>query len=419
MRRACVAGVLFALLPSAMVIAAGGGGGSGGRAPGPSSEGSGAVTHGKLVAGAGGTYLPIAPSDITPGAADPRNPLEIPPRGPNPQGMTCPDVTLFHLGPGSPSPGGSIVALITIHPAFRKNAAGGYDGFEPRYAYAVAGAIPPGGDAADTAPGSLATAANAGGHVIAVTAFLRTRGVWQDTQPVAPFGGTCRGATFAFGAPYLAGDAAPPVPPISVLNNPPFPVGTSLVAELTKAWTVGEIDTLPGGTPTSRTFVHIPTCAWTDSTVPVVPEPYHALTTTVVGGYTLFLLYDVTVVPGSVAWSWGDGSTTTAPGPIEHEPAVLPAYDASTQRWTDPCAVSHDYADVSTGATITATETFTVTITVSWSDGVAIHTEPVGCDARTGGACHVTIGPGDGWQSGPHHVDQIEPVPYQPPTPAP
>ena len=85
----------------------------------------------------------------------------------------------------------------------------------------------------------------------------------------------------------------------------------------------------------------------------------------------------MTVTPGTVAWSWGDGTTTIAPGPVEHGPARLPAYDPSTQRWTDPCAVSHDYAAVSAGATITATETFTVTITVSWSDGVAIHTQPV------------------------------------------
>src|ERR1700722_8312865 len=34
--------------------------------PGPSSQGTGALTHGKLVAGAGGTYLPIVPAGITP-----------------------------------------------------------------------------------------------------------------------------------------------------------------------------------------------------------------------------------------------------------------------------------------------------------------------------------------------------------------
>ena len=79
-------------------------------------------------------------------------------------------------------------------------------------------------------------------------------------------------------------------------------------------------------------------------------------------------------------------------GRAGHRPPC-PGYNASTQRWTDPCAVSHDYAEVMTGATITATETFTVAITVSWSDGVAIHTEPVPCDPN-GGDCHLTIGAG-------------------------
>ena len=203
--------------------------------------------------------------------------------------------------------------MITIHPTFTSNAAGGYDGLDARFAYAVSNAIPPGGDPTATSPGSLATAANVVGHVIAVTAFLRTRGTWQDAQPVAPFGGSCQGAMFSFSTPYLAGDAPPPVPPISVLRTPPFPTGADLVARVTRSWTVGDIETLPGSSPTSRTFVHIPTCAWMDSNVPVRPDPYHALTSVVVGGYTLFLLYEVTVTPGTVTWSWGDGTSTTAP----------------------------------------------------------------------------------------------------------
>jgi hypothetical protein len=414
-RRLVLVAVLAALIPGVVVDAAGGGGGP---APGPSSEGTGALTHGKLVTGAGGTYLPIIASDITPPSTDPPNPLDIPPSGTNPQGMTCPDSHLFHVGPGSPSPGGGVVAAISIHPWFTKNAAGGYDGLEARFAYAVADAIPAGGDAAATAPGSLATAANVGGHIVAVTAFLRTRGAWQDAEPVAPFGGSCLGATFSFSPPYLAGNAPPPVPPGRVLNNPPFPTGDDLVTALSEAWVIGNVSMLPGASATSRTFVHIPTCAWTDSTVPVAPDPYHALASTVVDGDTLFLLYDVTVTPGAVAWAWGDGTSTIAPGPVEHGPALLPAYNPSSQRWSDPCPVSHAYAHVSTGATITATETFTITITVSWSDGVAVHTQPVAC-APGGGACLLTIGPDNGWRSGPHPVDQIEPVPYQPPSPAP
>ena len=254
--------------------------------------------------------------------------------------------------------------------------------------------------------------------MIAVTAFLRKRGSWQDARPVAPFGGSCQGATFSFGPPYLAGDAAAPEPPPIVLATPPFPDGADLTAALSNAWTIGGVEMLPGPSPTARTWVHVPTCAWTDSTVPTAPDPHHALSAVVVDGYTLFLLYDVTVVPGTVAWNWGDGTTTTAPGPVEQGPSSLPSYDATTQRWRDPCRVSHDYATVSRGATITATETFTITITVSWSDGVATHVQPVAC-APGGGSCRLTLGPADGWQSGPHPVDQIEPVPYQPPSPTP
>jgi hypothetical protein len=418
-RGALVTAALVAVVAGMSAGALRGGADGPGNPPGPSSQGTGALTHGKLVAGAGGTYLPIIPAGIAPGGSDPRNPLQIPPPGADPQGMSCPEVHRFHVGPGSPSPGGGIVAALSILPTFTKNAAGGYDGADPRFAYAVAGAIPPGGNAADTAPGSLATAANVAGHVVAVTAFLRMRGTWVDAQPVAPYGGSCQGATFVFSVPYLAGDAPAPEPPVSVLTTPPFPTGADLATALTRNWTVGTVDMIPGSSATSRTWVHVPTCAWMASTVPTVPDPSHALTSTVVSGYTLFLLYDVTVTPGTVAWSWGDGTTTMAPGPVEHGPASLPTYDPSTQHWTDPCAMSHEYAAVSAGATITATETFTVTITVSWSDGVATHTVPVACDAHTGGPCRLTIGPGDGWQSGPHPVDQIEPVPYQPASPSP
>ena len=143
---------ILALAPVTAVMAGGGGGGSGPQ-PGPSSEGTGAVTHGKLVSGAGGTYLPILPADITPTGSDPRNPLGMPPPGPNPQGMTCPESLLFHVGPGSPSPGGGVIAALSIHPGFAKNDGGGYDGYDAQYQYSVANAIPAGGNAALTAPG--------------------------------------------------------------------------------------------------------------------------------------------------------------------------------------------------------------------------------------------------------------------------
>jgi hypothetical protein len=407
------------LLPLATATAAGSGGGSNTPGPGPSGAGSAALTHGKLVAGAGGTYLPIAPTGIVPGGSDPRNPLEIPPKGPNPQGMSCPTTSLFHVGPGSPAPGGGVVAVIAIHPGFTRNAGGGYDGVESRFGYAQRDAIPAGGDPTATSPGSIATEANVIGRVVAVTAFLRTRGTWQDARPVAPYGGSCVGAVFTFSAPYLAGDAPPPVPPPGMLTTPPFPTGTVLTAALTAAWTIGTVTTLPGPAMTARTFVHIPTCAWTQSDVPAQPTAMHALSATLVNGYTLFLLYDVVVTPGAVTWSWGDGTTSSAAGPVEQGPSALPSYDPSTQTWTKPCAVSHAYDTVADGVTITATETFGIAITVSWSDGLSVHTQPVACDAATGGMCRLSLGAANGWLSGPHAVDQIEPVPFAPPTPMP
>jgi hypothetical protein len=147
-------------------VTAGAAGGGGPTTPGsaPSSLGSAAVTHGKLVAGAGGTYLPITPAGLNPTGGDTRNPLQVPPHGPDPQGMSCPAPNLFHLGPGSHGPGGGILAVIAIHPSFTLNKLGGYDGYDAPFGYAVRDAIPPGGDPTDNQPGMPATAANVVGH---------------------------------------------------------------------------------------------------------------------------------------------------------------------------------------------------------------------------------------------------------------
>jgi len=130
-------------------------------------------------------------------------------------------------------------------------------------------------------------------------------------------------------------------------------------------------------------------------------------------GFTLFLVYILTVTPGTVTWAWGDGTSSTTLGATQSPPS-LPAYDPTSQTWTDPCNVSHRYTTVSSGRTITATQTFTVSITVTWSDGVSVLSQPVPCNASTGGPCALAIGRAQGWTSGPHPVEQIEPVPYAP-----
>ena len=60
------------------------------------------------------------------------------------------------------------------------------------------------------------------------------------------------------------------------------------------------------------------------------------------------------------------------------------------------------------------TQTFAVAITVMWSDGVSVLSQAVPCDSSTLGACTLALGPAQGWTSGPHPVEQIEPVPYAP-----
>ncbi|MBV8527240.1 MAG: hypothetical protein JOZ75_02890 [Candidatus Dormibacteraeota bacterium] len=202
-----------------------------------------------------------------------------------------------------------------------------------------------------------------------------------------------------------------------MVNAPPFGLGPTLLAKVAGQWRIGTVATLPGPGNSVRTFVHIPTCAWLDSGVPTEQTTLHSVTTAVDSlGYTLFLVYNITVTPGPVRWDWGDGTQTASLDAPESAPASLPSYDAASQTWSDPCSMSHRYATVSDGRTITATQTFTVAITMLWNDGLTTRHKDVACDRATGGACELTIGAGQGWQSGPHPVDQIEPIPFNPTT---
>jgi len=419
--RCGVAGLLLTTLaPTQNALA--GGIGDGAHTPNlPQSTGSAAILNSNLEAGAGGLYAPIGPGQAPVLRTDPVNPVTIPPP-PNPQGKACPDNTAFHVlpppgvrGPGAPP--GQIIRTLTIYPGFTRNKQGGYDGVDTAFGYNQPGAVPPGGDPNQTQLGAPATAATVPGHVLGVSAWIETLGQWQDASPTPPYGGSCQGARFGFGAPFIAGNAPPPAPPLRVLDTPPFGTGPQLLAQVTRLWRIGTVGVLPGPAQTAPTYVHIPTCAWLDSSVPTSTTLFHALTSTVSEGVTLFLLYDVTVTPGPVTWDWGDGTQSTSAGAPESAPAAVPSYDPTAQTWTDPCSVSHRYASVAAGRTVTATETYAVSITVSWDDGVAIHTAAVPCDAVTGGACGLTIGSAQGWVSGPHPVDQIEPVPYFAPTP--
>jgi hypothetical protein len=413
-RLRAAAAVLVAFGLGDALVANASGGSTGIQSPQtPQSSAGATIQLNQLLAGASGTYTPSGADTYTPTQIDPRNPTTVPPP-PDPQGKTCPATTTFHIGHG-----GRIVSVVDIYPSFTRNAQGGYDGSDPNFGYAQPNAVPPGGDPTKTAIGAPVTAVTLPGHIVAVDAWLQRRGTWQDATPgIAPYGGRCVGFDFTFSAPFIVGDAPPPVPPSSVLNKPPFALGATLVSQLTGAWRIGTVRTMPGPQPTTTTYVHIPTCAWLDSGVPVAPVPLHAITTTVENGITLFLVYNLTVTPGTITWDWGDG-TQSQSGPVESAPTSQPQYDPTSQTWSDPCDVSHAYATVAHGRTITASQSFTIAVTVSWFDGVAVHTQPVPCDAATGGPCDLTIGGANGWNSGPHPVSQIEPVPYVPPSPTP
>lgn len=386
----------------------------------PASSGIDALTGNNLVAGAGGSYTPIPPSRLKPTGSDPGTASSSPaPPYPAPG---CP--------PGfSYLPPSSEAKFYDIYPTFTRNATGGYDGYDAWFGYDVQNAIPAGGDPTRTDLGAPATAANMAGHKIAVLLEIAPTAIWGTTAqspewstqrfgvtgPDTP--GTCEGGalTYGFGQTFIDGNAPAAAPPDSTLNDPPFGVGPTLLASVTGKWRIGTVNTLPGPGNTARTFVHIPTCAWLDSGVPTAPTTLHSVTTDVVAdGYTVFLVYNVTVTPGPVTWDWGDGTQTASADAPQTPPATLPSYDAATQAWTDPCSISHRYATVNAGRTITATQTFDVAIQVTWNDGVTTHSQDVACDPTTRGSCALTIGAAQGWQSGPHPVDQIESVPFSP-----
>ena len=386
----------------------------------PASSAASALTpNGNLVAGAEGTFTPVPPNTITPGGKDPGGvpSASVPPPYPAPN---CPPAFGYLKPPTSPQ-------FYTIFPYFTRSTDGGYDGHDPWYGYDVRDAIQPGGDPTLTNNGDPATAANMAGHSIAVELEIAPAGQWSTTAlmwsqqrqgllgPDSP--GVCDNGTlnYGYGQTFLYGRAPASKPPPTALNAPPFGLGSTLLANVEGTWRIGTVGTLPGPDTTTRTYVHIPTCAWLDSSVPTEPTALHSVTsTTVTNGYTVFLVYNVTIAPGAVTWDWGDGTQTASVDAAEAAPATLPAYDAAAQTWSDPCSVSHSYSTVSDGRTITATQTFTIAITVFWNDGLATYSQPVPCNTATGGACVLTIGAGQGWQSGPHPVDQIEPIPFSP-----
>ena len=358
-----------------------------------------------------------------PDGSDPRNPLGIPPQGPNPQGMSCPTTSLFHVGPGSPAPGGGVVAVIAIHPSVHEKQRRRLRRIRRAFRVRVAERDPsrrrPDRDIAREAsrPQPMST-----GHVIAVTAFLRTRGTWQDAQPVAPYGGSCVGASFAFSAPYLAGDAPPPAPPTGDADHAAVP--DRCVADRRADRCMDDRNAsprCPDRGSTSRTFVHIPTCAWTDSDVPAHPTALHALSAA--RRRRIHAVPAVRRDRHARTGRRGAGATARPPpqrGRSSTARRACRRYDPSTQtldrtvrgeprirhgrrrrdHHRDRDLPDRDHRELERRPQ-------------------RAHASRSPAMPATGGACSLPLGPADGWLSGPHPVDQIEPVPFAPPSPTP
>ncbi|MGI8493639.1 MAG: hypothetical protein ACR2NJ_12985, partial [Acidimicrobiales bacterium] len=252
--------------------------------------------------------------------------------------------------------------------------------------------------------------ADAGSHIYALTV---------PVTPGAYAGGKCVGATYGTPLPPTVTPYTPTSPcPGNVCPPPPGGVA-NLFANLKQQWKIGGISTLPGPNDGGVVYVTAPTCAWlSGSTVPQTGSTAHAYTRTPVaddrGQYDYTLRYTATVIPRGVDWDFGDGDHSGAVherGAGSDPGNALPQFDQGSYTWTPGgCTVWHRYTARAPGVTITASEHFAVSITVSWSDGLSDHTLPVPCAGQP--ACDVAIGPADGWSSGPHQVDDVRGVPF-------
>lgn len=247
------------------------------------------------------------------------------------------------------------------------------------------------------------------------------RQIWPASIPRAKYsrtGGTysgsgwnCPGATVKLNAwefvPRPAGGAPPPAPrgfePRSVRVSDFFPAGSVHGFDDTHPW---------------RNFVVFDhSCVYVDPApdVPVVrwvdlvgaPDSY---------GVSAVFRYQLTMRPGPIHWSWGDGTgSDTADG---GRPAWPTARDQD-------CPVGHVYHHVSSGVVITVTRDIYVTASVAWFDG---HRSHVGCFDAAGrilpgsgapDACATTEVRSLGERSlGPVPVEQVEAIPVQPTPPS-
>ncbi len=391
-------------------------------AAGPASSATSDVIDGQLRVGAGGVFSPEPVHNLLPSGVNPT--LGVAPVTPGfVPGALCPPQSLLDQVPtgvvrGDSAPGNvTYTEYPTLHDGETGHPYATWPNGQGEFSEALGtGGAPPGPYQAVTTAGVWAS------DGVAVTVWVTHRGS-LDAQ------GNCQGlAVASYDLPYDVGPLPPPAPPATVLTRPPFNPG-QLATRLKQSWTIGAVATAPGPDAGNAAYVRAPTCAWiSGSTVPATGATFHAYTQTTVpsprdrGAVLLTLNYTVQVTPETLSWDFGDGDR----GGSAHEVgrgsdpgSNDPHFNYTSYSW-DPggCSVYHLYGTAAAGPTrtISATQGFLVTVSVTWSDGTTTHgPQPVPCDPRSGvpgQPCEVTVGPGDGWSSPGHRVTEVAGVPY-------
>jgi len=210
----------------------------------------------------------------------------------------------------------------------------------------------------------------------------------------------------------------------SAATQPPKPTPTVSVPgdarDIVRNWGKGTAKTLPDGI-NSKTYVHIPTCAWIEGAATPTPDGDWVQVYAVeepAGGGMVWVQYQVVIhiTSDPVVYDWGDGdaghgkSTQTE---FNKPPSGRPTYDAVAQSWLvgNPCDVPsaawHQYSQVAgpPGRHIIASKTFHAT--AEWFYNIGSGTEaggPLAC----GGCGDLPVT----WDFGVHEVDQIQGIPY-------
>lgn len=151
---------------------------------------------------------------------------------------------------------------------------------------------------------------------------------------------------------------------------PPSILG--LATSVVRTWQVGTLE----DSPSVNWYVFTPICIWPDTAG--IPANRRVPTTPITYGYDIqgpidpatqrfvWFRYTITIDPGSVTERWSDGAVTQGyAGPPGPDPVATCT------------AIDHVFKQVSNSASVTVTQSVTISGTVSWFDGVQQHSEPL------------------------------------------